>query len=143
MFSLVKRLTFLHMAEILGGLSTCPKGEVGVIILDTNGKSVSFGYNGAPAGMKHCNEVGCKEIDNHCTTAVHAEINCILNGEIKRMIDGDIFIYGASPCYRCAQAIITAGITDVYITGQKGELSKSQRRGYDMLIQSHIRIEME
>ncbi len=141
MFSIVKMKTYLTMAETLSGLSTCPRGDVGVIILDKFGKAVSFGYNGAPAGMKHCEDVGCKMVEGHCSTAVHGEINGILNGDKERMKGGTI-IQTTPPCYRCAQAIITVEISDVY-TGAYKMLSTDQQRGWGMLLDANVGIQVD
>lgn len=125
-------------------LATCPKKSVGVYIEDKYGKSVSMGYNGAPAGFVHCDLAGCQEIDSHCTNAVHSEMNGILNGDVERMRDGTMFLYGAFPCYRCAQAIVTVKIRYLYFSssrksvsqlGWHADLTNDQKRGYEILNQ--------
>lgn len=46
--------TLMRQAELIAQRSTCDRAHVGaVIVLD--GRVVSQGYNGAPAGMNHCN----------------------------------------------------------------------------------------
>jgi len=141
----------LRIAERFSYLATCPKKNVGVYIEDEHGKSIGGGYNGAPAGFQHCDVTGCKEIDNHCTNAVHAEINGILNGDIERMREGTMFLYGAFPCYRCAQAIVTVKIKYLYTTiqphphiaslGWTADLTQDQKRGYEILSKGQVIIE--
>jgi len=46
---------FLEMAVTLGSLGTCSRAQVGCIIT-RGGRAISWGYNGAPPGMPHCNE---------------------------------------------------------------------------------------
>lgn len=141
--NIVKSKTFLHMCEVLSGLSTCPRGNVGVIIVDKYGKSVSFGYNGAPSGMNHCEDGGCILTEGHCSSAVHAEINAILNGDSSRMREGIMYIFGYSPCYRCSQAIITVGIHTIIMSKQQREMSTDQKRGWEMLGQAGVFIEVD
>ena len=125
--NLVKAKIIMSGAEAFANLSTCPKGDVGVIILDKYGKSVSFGYNGAPSGARHCDDVGCQEIDGHCSTAVHAEMNALLFGDTERMRDGSIFISSDTPCYTCALAIVQAKLTNLY-TGAPNLLNLKEDR---------------
>jgi len=139
----VKNKIFLEMCKTLSGLSNCPRGNVGAIILYRYGKSVSFGFNGAPSGMNHCEDVGCTLIDGHCSTAVHAEINATLNGDTQRMKDGTMYLFGAYPCYRCAQAIVTVGITYLLVADNERRMSTDQERGWDMLGQTGIKIEVD
>lgn len=131
----------LMIAEDISYLATCPKKHVGCYIEDEHGKSVSLGYNGAPSGFQHCEYAGCQEIDGHCTNAVHAEINGILNGDTNRMIDGTMFLYGAFPCYRCAQAIVTVKIKNLYHGPLPTDnLSVDQKRGLEILLKGKVLI---
>ena len=128
----------MKIAEDFSYLATCPKKNVGVYIEDKYGKSVSMGYNGAPAGFEHCSYISCKEINGHCTNAVHAEINAILNGDTARMRDGSMYLYGASPCYRCAQAIVTVGIKNLYRETLMIDLIDDQARGMEILVKGKV-----
>src|SRR5262245_14987500 len=51
----VKAETFLMIAHSLGGLSTCDRAAIGAVIT-RQGRCVSWGYNGAPPGLPHCDE---------------------------------------------------------------------------------------
>lgn len=50
-----KFTVFLSIAETLAQLGTCDRAKVGAIIV-RDGRCVSWGYNGAPPGMPHCDE---------------------------------------------------------------------------------------
>ena len=105
---------FLSIARTLSARSTCPKLHVGAVIADTRNRIVGCGYNGAPSGLAHCDSVGCNEEDGHCTRAVHADINSILNAPNPALLqDATMYLYGGRPCYRCAQAIVAVGIKRV------------------------------
>lgn len=48
-----KDTTFSAMAVLLSNLSTCDRSHVGAIIT-RDGRCISWGYNGAPPGLPHC-----------------------------------------------------------------------------------------
>ncbi len=105
---------YLDIAALLKGRSTCLRRAVGSVFVDTSNHIVGTGYNGAPAGMKHCTEVGCHLIDGHCSRSVHAEINGIFNApDPTRLRGGTLYQNGGTPCYRCAQALISTGVAKV------------------------------
>ena len=103
--------------------STCPRAKVGAIIVrDKN--LLATGYNGAPAGLPHCTDVGCLiytsitpsgETEENCYRTIHAEINAIAqaakNGTSIR--DADIYVTH-TPCIHCFKVIINTGIRRVY-----------------------------
>lgn len=49
---------FIGVAELFALRSTCTRGNVGAVIVRDN-HIIAHGYNGAPAGMAHCTDVGC------------------------------------------------------------------------------------
>ena len=49
---------FLEIARLTSKRSTCIRRQVGAVLVKDN-RIVTTGYNGAPAGLKHCEEVGC------------------------------------------------------------------------------------
>jgi dCMP deaminase len=103
--------------------STCPRAKVGaVIVRDKN--LLATGYNGAPAGLPHCTEVGCLmytsktpagDPEENCYRTIHAEINAIAqaakNGASIR--DADIYITH-TPCIHCFKVIVNTGIRRVF-----------------------------
>jgi len=86
---------------------------------------LATGYNGAPAGMDHCIDVGCLMVDGHCVRTLHAEQNAIIQAAQFGVSTqgGEIYIT-SGPCLNCAKAIINAGITKVwYWEGYPDEIS--------------------
>ena len=102
--------------------STCTRAKVGaVIVRDKN--ILATGYNGAPAGLPHCTEVGClvyksvtPEGDNeeNCFRTIHAEINAIAQAAKNgAAIQGaDIYITH-TPCIHCLKVLINTGIVRI------------------------------
>jgi dCMP deaminase len=114
------------IAVSMAARSTCSRAKVGVVIA-LDGRVVSTGYNGAPAGLPHCNhECNCDgewhggdhtsdcPTISPCTTSVHAEVNAIAFAARHGVAAAGTTLYTTlSPCVSCAQLIINAGITDV------------------------------
>ena len=110
---------FLTITRNVAERSTCTRAKVGaVIVRDKN--ILATGYNGAPAGMPHCLDVGCLiyasrtpsgENEENCFRTIHAEINAIAqaakNGHAIR--DADIYITH-TPCIHCFKVLVNTGI---------------------------------
>ena len=113
---------FLMITRQVAERSTCNRAKVGALIArDKN--ILATGYNGSPAGLPHCTEVGCLvyesktpsgEIETNCFRTIHAEINAIAqaakNGATIR--DADIYITH-TPCIHCFKVLINTGIRRV------------------------------
>lgn len=122
----------MQQAQIVAARSTCDRAHVGVVIA-MNARVVSQGYNGAPAGMAHCDHTcpctrgfeddpgagvdtlhtfGCPM--KPCTMAVHAEANAIAFAARHGVATNGAWLYTTlAPCLPCAQLIINAGIIRV------------------------------
>lgn len=114
---------FMTITRQVADRSTCTRAKVGALIArDKN--ILATGYNGSPAGLPHCTEVGCLiyesrtptgEIEQNCFRTIHAEINAIAqaakNGASIR--DADIYITH-TPCIHCCKVLINTGIKRVF-----------------------------
>jgi len=113
---------FMLITRQVADRSTCNRAKVGAVFV--RGKNIlATGYNGAPAGLPHCLDVGCLvyesrtpsgEIEENCFRCIHAEINAIAqaakNGASIR--DADIYITH-TPCIHCFKVLINTGIRRV------------------------------
>lgn len=108
---------FLRIAKEVATRATCPRRSVGaVIVLDR--RILTTGYNGAPHGLAHCTEVGCKIVDGHCQRALHAEQNAILQAALNGVSTRGATVYvTCQPCNTCAKMLINAGIVRVVFEG--------------------------
>ena len=108
---------FMKIAEVVSLRSTCIKRKVGAVLVKDS-HILSTGYNGAPAGLKHCNLETCvrKNLKSgekpELCRGVHAEINCIVQAAIHgTSIKGETTIYSTTfPCMSCLKLLINAGI---------------------------------
>lgn len=101
---------FMQFARDASARATCDRAFVGAVLVKDK-HIVTTAYNGAPSGLPDCNEIGHWMVDNHCVRAVHAEMNAIIQCAIHGVSSVGTTLYCThSPCVRCAQALINAGI---------------------------------
>ena len=111
---------FMKIAEVVSQRSTCIRRKVGAVLVKDS-HIISTGYNGAPAGFKHCTPETCirKDIKSgekpELCRGVHAEINCIIQAAIHgTSIKGKTTLYSTTfPCMSCLKLVINAGIKKV------------------------------
>ena len=115
---------FMTITRQVAERSTCLRAKVGaVIVRDKN--ILATGYNGSPAGLPHCLDVGCLDLPladaraarsrRTASARIHAEINAIAqaakNGAAIR--DADIYITH-TPCIHCFKVLINTGIKRIF-----------------------------
>lgn len=101
---------FHSIAAMVATRATCPRLSVGAVLV-RNRQIISTGYNGAPRGLDHCDEIGCFMEAGHCIRAVHAEVNVVAQAARNGInTDGAKLYVTHTPCKRCAAVLINAGI---------------------------------
>ncbi len=123
---------FMDITELVARRSTCLRRAVGAVIVKDK-RILSTGYNGAPAGMSHCTELGClREKMNvpsgerhELCRGIHAEQNAIIQAAYHGVsIRGSCLFSTTLPCSICAKMIINAGIKKIfYKTGYADPMS--------------------
>jgi dCMP deaminase len=103
---------FLDMALAASARSTCLRRHVGAVVVDRRSRVRGVGFNGAPSGLPHCNEVGCLMQDGHCVRAIHAEINALLECVPGERVGATLYCTDY-PCDDCAKVILNTGIRRV------------------------------
>jgi len=131
---------FIGIAKAVAARATCLRRKYGAVITKDN-IIVSTGYNGAPAGMKDCLDVGkCtrKELQiphgerYELCHSVHAEANAIIRASADELRGATIYISGADdnnkecssePCMMCKRMILNSRIAKVvYSDGDSGSM---------------------
>ena len=101
---------YLRMAATWAQLSHCSRKKVGALIV-RDGRIISDGYNGTPAGFDNCCE------NEHGEThwyVLHAEANAILKVARSTNDCSDATLYlTLSPCKDCSKLVLQAGINRV------------------------------
>ena len=108
---------FMQIAFTVAQRSTCDRAHVGCVLVRER-RILTTGYNGAPAGLPHCDEVGHLLIDGHCVRTLHAEQNAIIQGAVHGVsISGATAYVTHQPCLTCAKMLVNAGIRRVVYAG--------------------------
>jgi dCMP deaminase len=104
---------FSHLCELVSSRATCPRKNVGAVIVKEN-HVLSIGYNGSLPGLPHCLNIGCDMEDGHCVAVVHAEANAICDAAARgTALQGATLYSNLYPCWSCFKLIVSAGITEI------------------------------
>ena len=106
---------FINIASEIASASKCVSKQVGAVIVK-DGRILSTGYNGTPAGYVNC----CDHWDGEYTPEhhewsktyeIHAEMNAIIWAARKGISIEDATIYVTlEPCSECSKNLIASGI---------------------------------
>lgn len=98
---------FMRIADIVALRGTCDRARVGAVLVSSDNNIEAIGYNGAPAGEPHCDEVGHKMVDGHCVRTIHAEQNCLskLENDFPTGVGYTMYVTHF-PCWHCTNAIV-------------------------------------
>lgn len=124
---------YMNVAYEVGKMSHCKRKQVGAILV-RDGRILSMGWNGTPAGEDNC----CEDENNKTKPEViHAEENCLR----KMMISTDTSVGSTmyvtlAPCLLCSTRLVDARIKKVfygayYPTSQPG-IDYLQRHGVEV-----------
>ena len=106
---------FLNIARELASASKCVSKQVGAVIVK-DGRILSTGYNGTPAGYVNCSERwdGAYTPEHHewsKTYEIHAEMNAIIWAARKGIpVEGATIYVTLEPCSECSKNVIASGI---------------------------------
>ena len=105
---------FMRIAEDVATRSTCDRAFVGAVLVREK-HIISTGYNGSPAGLEHCDDVGHLMVEGHCVRTVHAEVNAIIQAAVFGLATKDAVCYVTHfPCLNCTKMLINAKISKLY-----------------------------
>ncbi|MDA3970372.1 MAG: cytidine/deoxycytidylate deaminase family protein [Desulfobulbaceae bacterium] len=113
---------FLNITKLVAERSTCTRRKVGAILVRDK-RVISTGYNGVPAGITHCDAVGCLRDKlqvpsgerHELCRGLHAEQNAIIQASTHGVsIQGCTLYCTNMPCSICSKMLINAGIIKIY-----------------------------
>lgn len=124
---------FMEIAHLVSNRSTCLRRQVGAVIVKDK-HILTTGYNGAPCGLKHCEEVGCLREKmkipsgerHELCRGLHAEQNAIIQSALHGISIKEGMLYCThQPCILCTKMLINAGIKRIVYEGEyPDELAK-------------------
>jgi dCMP deaminase len=109
---------FLKIASVVAERSTCLRHHVGAVAVRDK-HILATGYNGAPAGLKDCLELGCLRDEMNIESGtrheicrgIHAEQNVIIQASLHGVsLEGATIYVTHSPCILCAKMLVNAKI---------------------------------
>ena len=113
---------FMNITYLVSGRSTCTRRKVGAVAVKDK-RILATGYNGAPAGIPHCLEVGCLRTQlgipsgqrHEICRGLHAEQNVIIQAAVHGInISGAEIYCTTHPCVLCSKMLINCGIRHIY-----------------------------
>jgi len=134
---------FIEAACLVSKRSTCLRRRVGAVLVKDK-KILATGYNGAPSGLKHCEEAGCIREKlkvpsgqrHELCRGLHAEQNVLLQAALYGVSTKDSVLYVTNqPCVICAKMLINAGVREIVIADGYPDLLAKQ-----FLAESRIRV---
>lgn len=138
-----KDVYFSEIADLVSSRSTCLRNQVGAVIVKES-QILSTGYNGAPKGLAHCDDVGCirqakgyKSGERHeLCRGLHAEQNAIIQAAYHGIsVKGAKIYVTTKPCSICTKMLINAGIHEViYIEEYEDELANRLFKEANMIV---------
>jgi dCMP deaminase len=127
---------FLDIAFSVAERSTCDRAHVGAVLVRDK-RILATGYNGSPAGLPHCDEVGHLMVDGHCVRTLHAEQNAIIQAALHGVSSEGATAYVThQPCLTCAKMLINAGVKRVVYAG-----SYLDNYSRQFLAEAHVQLE--
>ncbi|MFH1032293.1 MAG: dCMP deaminase family protein [Chloroflexota bacterium] len=109
---------FLKIASVVAERATCHRHHVGAVSVRDK-HILTTGYNGAPAGLKDCLELGCLRDELHIPSGerheicrgIHAEQNVIIQAALHGIsLEGSTIYCTHTPCVLCAKMLVNAKI---------------------------------
>ena len=136
---------FMKIAQQVSERATCLRRKVGAVLVHDR-RILATGYNGAPKGVRHCEETGCLREQMNAPSGerhelcrgLHAEMNALLQAAVYGVRTEAATIYTTTyPCSLCAKMLINAGVVRVVAQGEyPDELAK------EMLAEAGVVVEM-
>ena len=128
----------MAIAKIIAARGTCDRLYAGSVLVKDN-RIIATGYNGSPAGLEHCNDVGHLLEDGHCVRTIHGEHNSLLQAARQggTSTAGATMYTKYSPCIHCSKYVIACGIKRVVV----GKIYRNPQ-AVDMLKQAGVSVEV-
>ena len=136
---------FMEITKLVASRSSCLRRSVGAVLVKDK-RILATGYNGAPAGMKHCEEVGCLREKLHVPSGqrhelcrgLHAEQNAIIQAARQGTeIVGSTLYCTTAQCSLCAKMLINAGVVRIVYEG-----SYPDERALEFFKEAGVKVEL-
>lgn len=125
-----KHSVFMRIAFEKARRATCPRRQVGCVIVDVHGNIAGTGYNGVPRKFPHCGDSDslCQGdlpsgVGREKCQAVHAEINALLQcRDVNRL---RALYCTVMCCPACVKILLNTSLKEIYfVNDYVSELNK-------------------
>lgn len=131
---------FLELAASISKWSKDPSTKVGAVIVNSDKKIVTLGYNGFPRNVRDDHRLQTREIKYDLI--VHAEANAIIHAR-ESLRDCTIYTMPFMPCSKCAGLIIQAGIKRVVsVECDNGRWNGNFRLSKDIMTEARLDVKI-
>jgi len=112
----------MSIAQLVATRSTCLRRKVGAVLVKDK-RIMATGYNGAPTGVRHCEETGClrEQLEvmpgerHELCRGLHAEQNVIIQAAYYGITTKGTTLYSTHlPCTICSKMLINAGVKKIF-----------------------------
>ena len=136
---------FMQIAHLVAKRSTCLRRQVGAVAVKDR-RILSTGYNGAPANVAHCVQIGCLREQRNVPSGqshelcrgLHAEQNVIVQAAIHDAnLRGATLYCTTQPCLICMKMLINCEITTIYHAQDYSDefaLEMAKESGLDLIL---------
>jgi len=136
----------MNMAIEMSKMSRCKSKQVAALMV-IDGRIISTGVNGTPAGFINCDDIFAKELDElsapiHRAWSDKYELHAEQNAIVRAAKDG-IAIAGAvvyctlKPCDQCVKLLIAAGISEIYYKHKYDRYNNSENSAADVYLEEN------
>jgi len=101
----------MEIAKLASQRGTCPRAQVGCVLVGLDNRIKATGYNSSHPGSPHCSNTGCVVIEDHCIRTIHAEVAAVLN--LERRYDHLIAYITHEACMHCYKILTAAGVKQI------------------------------
>ncbi|TDP92352.1 dCMP deaminase [Leucobacter luti] len=139
--------TFMQIAETVRQRSKDPNTQTGAVLVSSDNRVLSLGYNGMPNGVDDTQMPWGRDDEDPLNTkypfVIHAERNAVLNFRgILRELAGSTAYVTHYPCNECAKELIQVGVRRVIVARpylSAVGLTKASERLFEM---AGVQVEM-
>lgn len=129
---------FMAITKLVATRGTCDRLYAGAVLVKNN-RIIASGYNGSPAGLPHCDDVGHLLEEGHCVRTIHGEHNPFLQAARQggTSTEGATLYSKYSSCVHCTKYIIACGVKRVVI----GKVYRNSQ-ALDMFKEAGVQVEV-
>ena len=113
---------FSIIAMVVASRGTCPRLQVGCVLVDVRRHVIATGYNGKASGLSHCSETPCPGgglqtgLGTGTCEAIHAEANALLQCQDVYKIETAYVTH--SPCKACIKLLLNTSCETIVFTSK-------------------------